>query len=42
MEDRFAAAGFALVFQGSTPPETAGPSYGYMLVRKTDSGSAQP
>jgi SAM-dependent methyltransferase len=42
MEDRFAAAGFALVFQGSTPPETPGPSYGYMLVRKTGSGSAQP
>jgi SAM-dependent methyltransferase len=35
MEDRFAAAGFALVFQGSTPPEEGEPPYGYMLVRKT-------
>lgn len=40
MEDRFAAAGFALIFQGSTPPEEPEPPYGYMLVRKTDSGSA--
>ena len=40
MEDRFAAAGFALVFQGSTPPEEGEPTYGYMLVRKTGSGSA--
>src|SRR5829696_8588621 len=32
MEDRFAAAGFALLFQGSTPPEESEPSYGYMLV----------
>ncbi|MFG3555281.1 class I SAM-dependent methyltransferase [Micromonospora sp. NPDC047557] len=38
MEERFAAAGFALIFQGSTPPEEPEPSYGYMLVRKTDSG----
>jgi SAM-dependent methyltransferase len=36
MEDRFAAAGFAPVFQGSTPPEEAQPPYGYMLVRRTD------
>jgi ubiquinone/menaquinone biosynthesis C-methylase UbiE len=36
MEDRFAAAGFALVFQGRTPPEEGEPPYGYMLVRKTD------
>lgn len=35
MEDRFAAAGFTLIFQGSTPPEKSEPSYGYMLVRKT-------
>jgi hypothetical protein len=34
MEDRFAAAGFAMVFQGSTPPEATEPPYGYMLVRK--------
>ncbi|WP_433381726.1 class I SAM-dependent methyltransferase [Actinoplanes sp. CA-142083] len=34
MEDRFAAAGFELIFQGSTPPEGSEPSYGYMLVRK--------
>jgi SAM-dependent methyltransferase len=40
MEDRFAATGFALVFQGSTPPEEAEPPYGYMLVRKTGSGGA--
>ncbi len=40
MEDRFAAAGFAVVFQGVTPPEESEPPYGYMLVRKTDSGSA--
>lgn len=40
MEERFAAAGFALIFQGSTPPEEPEPSYGYMLVRKADSGSA--
>jgi ubiquinone/menaquinone biosynthesis C-methylase UbiE len=38
MEDRFGAAGFALVFQGGTPPEEAEPPYGYMLVRKTDFG----
>ncbi|MEV0728158.1 class I SAM-dependent methyltransferase [Polymorphospora sp. NPDC050346] len=36
MEDRFATAGFALVFQGSTPAEEAEPPYGYMLVRRTD------
>lgn len=35
MEDRFAATGFTLVFQGHTPPEKAEPPYGYMLVRKT-------
>jgi SAM-dependent methyltransferase len=40
IEDRFAAAGFALIFQGSIPPEDAEPSYGYMLVRKTNPGSA--
>jgi ubiquinone/menaquinone biosynthesis C-methylase UbiE len=40
MEDRFAAAGFALVFQGSTPPEETEPPYGYVLVRKTGAGSA--
>lgn len=40
MRDGFAATGFALVFQGSTPPEEAEPSYGYMLVRKTGSGNA--
>jgi ubiquinone/menaquinone biosynthesis C-methylase UbiE len=40
MEDHFAATGFALVFHGSTPPEEAEPPYGYMLVRKTGSGSA--
>jgi ubiquinone/menaquinone biosynthesis C-methylase UbiE len=42
MQDRFTAAGFALVFQGSSPPEDAEPPYGYMLVCKTDSGSALP
>jgi SAM-dependent methyltransferase len=36
MVDRFNAAGFTLVFQGSTPPEEPEPPYGYMLVRKTD------
>ncbi|MEV7230986.1 MULTISPECIES: class I SAM-dependent methyltransferase [Polymorphospora] len=36
MEDRFATAGFALVFQGSIPAEEAEPPYGYMLVRRTD------
>jgi SAM-dependent methyltransferase len=40
MQDRFAVAGFALVFQGSTPPEEPEPPYGYMLVRKTDLGKA--
>jgi len=40
MEDRFAAAGFTPVFQGSTPPEAAQPPYGYMLVRRTGPGSA--
>ncbi|MFF5217027.1 class I SAM-dependent methyltransferase [Micromonospora sp. NPDC000442] len=40
MTDRFAAAGLALVFQGSTPPEKDEPPYGYMLVRKTDSAIA--
>jgi ubiquinone/menaquinone biosynthesis C-methylase UbiE len=34
MEDRFADAGFAMVFQGHTPPEDGGPPYGYMLVRR--------
>jgi SAM-dependent methyltransferase len=37
MADRFAAAGFAPVFEGSTPPVDAEPPYGYMLVRKTGS-----
>ncbi|QKW13649.1 class I SAM-dependent methyltransferase [Verrucosispora sp. NA02020] len=37
MEDRFTAAGFASVFQGSTPPEGTEPPYGYLLVRKTGS-----
>lgn len=40
MEDRFAAAGFALVFHGRTPPDEAEPSYGYMLVRKTGAARA--
>jgi SAM-dependent methyltransferase len=40
MEDRFTAAGFALVFQGSTPPEGTEPPYGYMLVRKTGSANS--
>ncbi|MFB9854905.1 hypothetical protein ACFFMR_31455 [Micromonospora andamanensis] len=35
---RFVAAGFALVFQGSTPPEDGEPPYGHMPVRKTDVG----
>jgi SAM-dependent methyltransferase len=34
MADRFAAAGFTLVFEGSTPPEKTEPAYGYMLVRR--------
>ncbi|MFI7552777.1 class I SAM-dependent methyltransferase [Micromonospora sediminimaris] len=40
MADRFAAAGLALVFQGSTPSEKGEPPYGYLLVRKTDSATA--
>ncbi|MDG4831234.1 class I SAM-dependent methyltransferase [Solwaraspora sp. WMMD1047] len=40
MEDRFAAAGLDLIFQGSTPPEGQEPPYGYLLVRRTGSGSA--
>ncbi|MFE0591047.1 class I SAM-dependent methyltransferase [Micromonospora echinospora] len=40
MTERFAAAGFAPVFQGSTPPEGSEPAYGYMLVRRTGSGIA--
>ncbi|WP_433533133.1 class I SAM-dependent methyltransferase [Micromonospora sp. CA-263727] len=40
MAERFAAAGLALVFQGNVPSEGATPPYGYMLVRKTDVGSA--
>ena len=40
MENRFAAAGFAVVFQGSTPPLEAEPPYGYMLVRRIGSGTA--
>jgi ubiquinone/menaquinone biosynthesis C-methylase UbiE len=40
MEERFATAGFALIFQGSTPPEEPEPPYGYMLVRKTEFGGA--
>jgi ubiquinone/menaquinone biosynthesis C-methylase UbiE len=39
MQDRFAVAGFTLVFQGWTPPEGAEPTYGYMLVRKLDTGA---
>ncbi len=35
MEQRFAAVGFALVFQGSTPTVAEEPPYGYMLVHKT-------
>jgi hypothetical protein len=35
MADRFAAAGFGMVFQGSTPAENGEPAYGYMLVRRT-------
>ncbi|MEU4624927.1 class I SAM-dependent methyltransferase [Actinoplanes sp. NPDC023801] len=35
MEDRFATAGFAMVFQGHTPPGDGGPPYGYMLVRRS-------
>ncbi|MDI6104295.1 class I SAM-dependent methyltransferase [Actinoplanes sp. NEAU-A12] len=42
MEERFAAAGFALVFQGSVPPEEGSPPYGYMLVRKTGLRSDDP
>ncbi|MFF5079492.1 class I SAM-dependent DNA methyltransferase [Actinoplanes sp. NPDC000266] len=39
MEDRFAAAGFALIFEGRTPqPGGSEPPYGYMLVRRTGSG----
>ncbi|XVV12288.1 class I SAM-dependent DNA methyltransferase [Actinoplanes sp. CA-131856] len=35
MEDRFAAAGFALIFEGRTPqPGGSEPPYGYMLVRR--------
>ncbi|MFI1993423.1 class I SAM-dependent methyltransferase [Actinoplanes sp. NPDC020271] len=34
MEERFAAAGFTLVFQGSIPAEGVEPPYGYMLVRR--------
>jgi hypothetical protein len=37
MEDRFATAGYELVFQASIPPQPPEPSYGYMLVRKTSS-----
>ncbi|MCU7729161.1 class I SAM-dependent methyltransferase [Actinoplanes sp. KI2] len=40
MLDRFAEAGFAPIFQGSTPPEEGEPPYGYLLVRRTGSGSA--
>jgi SAM-dependent methyltransferase len=40
MRERFTAAGFALVFQGSIPPQEAEPAYGYMLVRKNDSKPA--
>lgn len=38
MEERFAAAGLSLIFQGSTPAEPPEPPYGYMLVRKTGPG----
>ncbi|MCO8277948.1 class I SAM-dependent methyltransferase [Actinoplanes sp. TRM 88003] len=34
MTERFAAAGFEPVFEGSTPPVSPEPAYGYMLVRK--------
>ncbi|XVU25033.1 class I SAM-dependent methyltransferase [Actinoplanes sp. CA-054009] len=34
MEEHFAAAGFALIFEGRTPPEGPEPAYGYMLVRR--------
>jgi SAM-dependent methyltransferase len=34
MEERFAASGFLLVFQGSTPAGEGEPPYGYMLVRR--------
>ena len=37
MADRFAATGFAPIFQGSIPPEEAEPAHGYLLVRKTGS-----
>jgi SAM-dependent methyltransferase len=40
MRERFAGAGFALVFEGRTPPAGAEPPYGYMLVRKAGTGSA--
>ncbi|GAA2873760.1 methyltransferase [Actinoplanes cyaneus] len=40
MEDRFAAAGFTLVFQGSIPAEGNEPPYGYLLVRRTADAEA--
>jgi SAM-dependent methyltransferase len=40
MEDRFAAAGFTLVFQGSIPAEGNEPPYGYLLVRRTTDAEA--
>jgi SAM-dependent methyltransferase len=40
MRDRFAATGFALVFQGSTPAGETEPPYGYLLVRKAGAASA--
>ncbi|MEU8815875.1 class I SAM-dependent methyltransferase [Actinoplanes sp. NPDC048796] len=39
MTDRFAAAGFTLIFEGCNPqPGGSEPPYGYMLVRRTGSG----
>ncbi|MFG1989563.1 class I SAM-dependent DNA methyltransferase [Actinoplanes sp. NPDC048988] len=39
MTDRFAAAGFTLIFEGRNPqPGGSEPPYGYMLVRRTGSG----
>jgi SAM-dependent methyltransferase len=34
MEDLLTAAGYTLVFQGSTPAEGSEPPYGYMLARR--------
>ncbi|GAB7036437.1 hypothetical protein JCM9533A_02840 [Catenuloplanes niger JCM 9533] len=35
MRDRFRGAGFAEVFEGSTPAEGTEPPYGCLLVRRT-------